>query len=238
MIVPAEAREHLLRPSALSDPIGLISDDDMAVVQMASVLEAEGFPCAALVPAGHQEIAKAIGSGRWSAVVVAMDGAWRETLEALRPMLTDPEGPPCVLVVRRATSGSRLTAAALRAGVMGLVHADELERALAATLLATLSGQVAAPRSGLGLTPVTVPVLSHRERQVLAMVARGYPNGQIAESLYLAESTVKSHLTTIFAKLGVTSRNEAAARVLDPQEPLNAAVLASVPDPDPAPRPE
>jgi DNA-binding NarL/FixJ family response regulator len=238
MIVSAEAREQLLRPSALSDPIGLISDDDMAVVQMASVLEAEGFPCAALVPAGHLEIAKAIDSGQWSAVVVAMDGAWRETLEALRPTLTDPDGPPCVLVVRRAAGGSRLTAGALRAGVMGIVLADELERALAPTILATLCGQVAAPRSGLGLTPVTVPVLSHRERQVLAMVARGYPNGQIAESLYLAESTVKSHLTTIFAKLGVTSRNEAAARVLDPQEPLSAAVLASVPDDDPAHRPE
>jgi DNA-binding NarL/FixJ family response regulator len=238
MLISAEAREQVLCERALRHPVGLVSDDDLAVLQMASALEADGLPCAAMVPAGHGSLADALNSGRWSAVAIAMGGPWRDTLEALRPVLTEPDAPPCVLVVRRETTSSRLTAAALRAGVMGLLVMDELEPALGPTILAVLAGQVVAPRSMLGLSPVTVPVLSHRERQVLAMVARGYPNGQIAETLYLAESTVKSHLTTIFAKLGVTSRSEAAARVLDPQEPLSAAVLASVPDDEPAPRPE
>jgi DNA-binding NarL/FixJ family response regulator len=238
MSISAEAREQDLWQRGLRYPVGLISDDDLTVLQLATVLETEGFPCAAMVPAGHHEIRTALDSGRWSATVVAMSGPWRDTLDALRPMLADPEAPPCVFIVRGEVSGSRLTTAALRAGVMGIVLMDDLEPALAPTMLAALAGQVVAPRSSLGLVPVTVPVLSHRERQVLAMVARGYPNGQIAETLYLAESTVKSHLTTIFAKLGVTSRNEAAARVLDPQEPLNAAVLASIPHDEPVPRPE
>jgi LuxR family maltose regulon positive regulatory protein len=43
------------------------------------------------------------------------------------------------------------------------------------------------------------------------MVSAGHTNAQIAESLFLAESTVKSHLRSVFAKLGVNSRQEAAA---------------------------
>jgi len=43
------------------------------------------------------------------------------------------------------------------------------------------------------------------------MVSRGQTNAQIAESLFLAESTVNSHLMSVFAKLGGNSRREAAA---------------------------
>ena len=59
------------------------------------------------------------------------------------------------------------------------------------------------------------PAFSFREKQVLQLVARGMTNGEIAHALYLAESTVKSHLSSSFRKLGVGSRKEAAAIVLD-----------------------
>ena len=55
------------------------------------------------------------------------------------------------------------------------------------------------------------PAFSHRERQVLDLAVRGMTNTQIAGELYLAESTVKSHLSACFRKLGVSSRAEAAA---------------------------
>jgi DNA-binding NarL/FixJ family response regulator len=42
-------------------------------------------------------------------------------------------------------------------------------------------------------------------------------NSQIASELFLAESTVKSHLSSAFAKLGVSSRSEAVAVILDPE---------------------
>lgn len=54
--------------------------------------------------------------------------------------------------------------------------------------------------------------LSERERQVLALIASGASNPEIAEQLYLSERTVKGHVSNIFAKLG--ARDRAAAIIL------------------------
>jgi DNA-binding CsgD family transcriptional regulator len=58
----------------------------------------------------------------------------------------------------------------------------------------------------LGLTP--------REHQVLAWVARGQTNLEVAETLWISPGTVRKHLENIYAKLGVSSRTAAAARFL------------------------
>jgi DNA-binding NarL/FixJ family response regulator len=52
--------------------------------------------------------------------------------------------------------------------------------------------------------------LSGREREVLALLATGLANKQIARRLGIAERTVKAHLTSIFQQLGVTDRTQAA----------------------------
>ena len=62
--------------------------------------------------------------------------------------------------------------------------------------------------------------------QVLGLVVMGYMNGQIAQQLFLAESTVKSHLSSAFAKLGVRSRNEAVELIVDPEQGLGTGILA------------
>ncbi len=54
------------------------------------------------------------------------------------------------------------------------------------------------------------PVLSEREREVLALIARGMSNPDIAAELYLSVDTVKTHVRTMFRKLGVTNRTQAA----------------------------
>lgn len=54
------------------------------------------------------------------------------------------------------------------------------------------------------------PELSQREREVLALVAHGLPNKQIALRLAISEKTVKTHLTSIFERIGVTDRYQAA----------------------------
>ena len=56
--------------------------------------------------------------------------------------------------------------------------------------------------------------LTARERQVLAWVARGKTNAEIARLLGLAPSTVGKHLENVYAKLGVSSRTAAMARFL------------------------
>lgn len=75
---------------------------------------------------------------------------------------------------------------------------------------------LAVERSGdtLLLRETQQTALTAREREVLAWVARGKTNAQIAELLWLAPSTVRKHLENVYEKLGVTTRTAAAARFL------------------------
>ncbi len=53
--------------------------------------------------------------------------------------------------------------------------------------------------------------LTEREREVLTLVARGYTNKQIADTLYVSEKTARNHVSHILDKLGLSRRSEAAA---------------------------
>lgn len=97
---------------------------------------------------------------------------------------------------------------ALEAGADGVVFEAELEPALTPTIRASLAGQMAVPAARRH--EVDRPTLSGREKQVLGMVVMAMSNKAIASELFLAESTVKCHLSSAFAKLGVRSRHEAA----------------------------
>ena len=114
-----------------------------------------------------------------------------------------------------------LVQSALQAGAIGYllkdVSADELARAIRAAHAgrATLSPDVAQvivhaagqpPKPGLDLT--------ERERVVLALMVEGLNNTQIAGRLTVSPSTVKSHVSNILTKLGVSSRTEAVTLAL------------------------
>jgi DNA-binding NarL/FixJ family response regulator len=114
--------------------------------------------------------------------------------------------------------------AALAAGAAGVVLEAEASSALGPCLLAVRAGQICVPKGNRRV--VERPVLSAREKQILGLVVMGYMNGQIAEQLFLAESTVKSHLSSTFAKLGVRSRHEAVDLILDPERGLALGILA------------
>jgi DNA-binding NarL/FixJ family response regulator len=109
----------------------------------------------------------------------------------------------------------------LDAGAAAIVFEPMLESALAVTVSAVGSGQAVVPRELRA--SVQRPTLSHRERQVLTYVCDGLTNSQIAEELFLSESTVKSHLSSAFAKFGVRSRREAAALFLEFDQPTPSA---------------
>jgi DNA-binding NarL/FixJ family response regulator len=109
-------------------------------------------------------------------------------------------------------------------GADGLVDSAELEETLTPTLAAVCAGQVVFPRKVR--SHVWRPLLSTREKQILGMVVLGFTNGEIARKLVVAESTVKSHLSSSFRKLGVRSRTEASELILDPERGLGTGILA------------
>jgi DNA-binding NarL/FixJ family response regulator len=111
----------------------------------------------------------------------------------------------------------------LLAGAAGIVLDDELELTLVPTARATLAGQLTVP-AALGRQIAPRP-LSHREKQILALVMLGRTNREIAHKLFLAESTVKTHLSSAFRKLDARSRSEAVTRVTDPESGYGATIL-------------
>jgi DNA-binding NarL/FixJ family response regulator len=132
-----------------------------------------------------------------------------------------PELPLVVICPPEGWGGLRK---ALENGVTGVVPGTELETKLAATVRAVCTDHAAIPRPEP--PKIDVEALSPREKQVLGMVVMGFSNGEIARTLHLAESTIKSHLSCAFTKLEVGSRKDAAALILDPHGGLGPGILA------------
>jgi two-component system nitrate/nitrite response regulator NarL len=126
--------------------------------------------------------------------------------------------PTCSIVLVAKTEEVGVIRKALRGGADGFVFFSGLERGLAPAVAAVSVGHLSVPRAIRRRTSWST--FSVRERQVLQLVADGLTNSEIADRLFLSESTVKCHLSSGFRKLGVCSRAEAAALVLDPRTGL------------------
>jgi DNA-binding NarL/FixJ family response regulator len=147
-------------------------------------------------------------------------------VEAVRVAKADPDGPR-ILVMMGAAAPDELSAL-LAAGADGLIDrmagpddvaaaVEQLlagDRCVAPTLLPALIGRVGPP-APQGDAPADGSVLTDKERQVLAFLARGGTNVEIARALYITPATVKTHVSHIYAKLGVKSRNAAVTRALE-----------------------
>lgn len=120
------------------------------------------------------------------------------------------------IVVVAGAGDRRAVQRVLGAGATGAVWEIGLETSLAATVRAVCAGQVAVPGDLRG--HVARAPLSHREKQVVGMAMTGLTNTEIAGTLALTESTVKSHLSRAFGKLGVRSRRAAAELLFEPGE--------------------
>jgi DNA-binding NarL/FixJ family response regulator len=135
-------------------------------------------------------------------------------MAGLRRLRREQAKAPIIVIAPPATGTS--VRRALDAGADAIVFEPEIESTLAVTTLAVASGQAVVPRKLRA--SIERPAFSHRERQVLALVAKGLTNSEIAEKMLLAQSTVKSHLSSAFTKLGIRSRKEVTALLLDPEQ--------------------
>jgi len=184
--------------------VGLIGDRSL-IRRAEQVLAETEMEMVVVGAAGDRE---RLGLGL-DVLVVSGGSSPEERVSTIRRLSERAPGVAVVVVLASIADG--VAAAMIAAGARGVVLRSELERTLEPTVRAAGIGQISIPQPGRG--QIFPPVLSHRESTVLALVAEGRTNAQIAADLFLAESTVKSHLRSVFAKLGVSSRQEAAATV-------------------------
>ncbi|MEY9952559.1 response regulator [Leifsonia sp. EB34] len=142
------------------------------------------------------------------------------------------EAPESAVLVLTTFADDDSILTALRAGARGYLTKDAGRAELASAVRAVARGQAtfapevgariigsltsaapARPVDPAGALVERFPTLTRREAEVLALVADGLSNGEIASALFVGGSTVKTHINAIFAKLGVSSRAQAIALV-------------------------
>jgi DNA-binding NarL/FixJ family response regulator len=120
-----------------------------------------------------------------------------------------------VLVLTSATEPA-LASLALRSGAAGLLYKDVDPDALVRAIRSVHDGHLllAADAAGTLVRSAShhagLDALTGREREVLAELARGRSNREIARALRISEKTVKAHVSSVLAKLGVQDRTQAA----------------------------
>ncbi len=132
--------------------------------------------------------------------------------------------PAARILVLTSFSSADQVVPAVRAGAAGYLLKDaapeEVEAAVRAVhrgearldphVTATVMAEVASPAAGAGPDEAALATLTPREREVLALLARGLTNAQLARQLVLSEKTVKTHVSSILAKLRLADRTQAA----------------------------
>jgi two-component system, NarL family, response regulator LiaR len=196
----------------------LIADDHAVVRQgLRTFLELqEDIEVVADVADGEAALAAA---GEHEPDVVLMDLVMPgvDGVEAIRRLRERQPGAR-VLVLTSFLEDEKLFPA-VRAGAAGYLLKDvepaELVRAIRTVVdgEALLHPAVAArlmEEFSAGERPPAEDTLTAREREVLGLIARGLPNKLIARELSIAEKTVKAHVSSILAKLGLSDRTQAA----------------------------
>ncbi len=209
--------------------IRIVIVDDQPIVRhgVARILSAEdGFELVGECDDGDEVVGSV---ERLRPDLVLMDVRMRrmDGLSAIRA-LVDAGDPPPVLVLTTFDDDDVLWGA-LDAGAAGFVLKDASAERLIAAARAVAGGaawldpkvaprilgslRANGPRRGAG--SARVEELTEREHDVLRLIATGATNGEIAAALYVGEATVKTHVGSIFAKLGVRDRAAAIVFAFD-----------------------
>jgi DNA-binding NarL/FixJ family response regulator len=136
--------------------------------------------------------------------------------------------PQCRVIVLTTFDDDEYVFDALRAGAVGYLLKDVASTQLVEAIRATARGEsilqpsvaakviteftrVSSMVPGTQMEQLVEP-LSERESEILGLIATGASNKEIADQLFIAEGTVKNHVTHILGKLGVRDRTQAALR--------------------------
>ncbi|GAD81800.1 response regulator [Nocardia asteroides] len=202
----------------------LIADDQAMVRQgFGALLAAQ--PDISVVgdaPDGRVAVAEA---KRLRPDVVLMDVRMPEMngLDAARAILAAGFDPPVRVLMLTTFDIDDYVYEALSLGASGFLlkdaPAEELVRAvrvvadgealLAPTITRRLIADVTRRRTTRAPATPALSALTPREREVLELVAKGLSNTEIAEALFVAEQTVKTHVSKVFSKLGLRDRAQA-----------------------------
>ena len=196
----------------------LVDDHDLFRVGLRELLEEEGFTVddASSGEAGVRRCR----SMRPDVVVMDLSMPGMSGIEATREVLAVHPGAS-VLMLTVAADDERVLEA-IRAGAVGYLLKEARLAEIVAGVKAAADGRwPIAPRVAGALVasvrerdadgPTAEVELTERERAVLALLAEGHDNAEIAGRLFISPSTVKNHISNVLAKLGVENRVQAAA---------------------------
>jgi DNA-binding NarL/FixJ family response regulator len=207
-------------------PIRVVISDDHPVVRqgLRSFLEAQGF--VVVGEAGDGEAAvRLVEVARPDVLLTDLVMPGVDGIEAIRRLRAT--GPPVGILVLTSFSGAEQVIPAIQAGADGYMLKDAgpaaLEDAIravhrgepmlspeaAAVVMARVAGEPAGPAPTAPSHP-DLDRLTAREREVLAGLGRGLSNRQLAAELFVSEKTVKTHVSSLLAKLRVADRTQAA----------------------------
>ena len=184
-----------------------------------------------VVRAGLESLIRSIPSLEFAGTVDASLGAPFEFSGDV--LLIDTGGPtgldwlaladlPIPVVVLVDFADSAVVGSALRAGIRGAISRDATAEEIEGAVYAVNAGLVVTAPATLAELLPDAPLfaeelaepLSDRELEVLELLTEGLSNKLIAHRLSISEHTVKTHVASIFAKLGATSRTEAVSQAI------------------------
>ncbi|MFG2459906.1 response regulator [Streptomyces sp. NPDC048523] len=200
-----------------SSPVRLLLCDDHAVVRAglrALLSSADGIDVVGEAATGEEALAMA---AHLNPDVVLMDLQLDDGMDgvtATRRLTAGGSPGPRVLVLTMFDTDADITRA-IEAGATGYLLKAEQPEELFSAIRDAASGRstLSAPVADRLLTRLRSPrpALSAREHEILAQLARGLGNREIARALFISEATVKTHLGRIYGKLGVETRAGAVA---------------------------
>ena len=183
----------------------VVDGDGIARAGWSALLSAQDWIDGCLTTASVDQALEIIRRQRVDVAVIDLFLADAHGMDVCRRLLEEPTAPRALLVAER---DGRPIGAARAAGASGLVYrGSSVDEMLGAVARIAAGGQAF---QGHATTVGSDCRLSRRERTVLRMLAGGASNVEIAARLHLSPHTIKEYTQTVFRKLGVRNRVEAA----------------------------